>query len=229
MRDGYCSKIANHYSARWLTPPIHIPFRAGSISELPGGFAVLAFAPHGNRKMWTYATGCMSQEDDTEPLELHIFCAERDDSIAELLTATAHYHRTGHRLAIWDTVNFGRPWPVSSLCDHGLLSLPYLDGPALEWFSLEGSRIRFLWMIPVTRMEVAFARKEGIEKLEERFESSKFNYLDISRLSLSCLALWVVACSNWYSFPVDHRRHAGYAAHGMNYDTSPPKGSCGGT
>lgn len=181
MIDKYCSLISDHYLERWSINPILIPFRAGPISELPKDFAVLAFPPHRERDMWTYATRCMSQKSDSERLELHMFSAKREDSIAELLTAIAHYHRTGKSLGIWDTVNFGRPWLGTSLCDHGLISLPYLDGPALEWFNLGELQARFLWLVPITHSEVVYARREGVEKLEERLERTKFNYLDASR------------------------------------------------
>jgi hypothetical protein len=113
-----------------------------------------------------------------------MFSATEDDSIAKLLTATAHYHRTGRQLDLGHTVNFGRPWTENSSCDHGLISLPYLDGPALEWLDLGDRKIRFLWIIPVTSAEARFAKDHGVDCLEERLEAAHFNYLDGERPSV---------------------------------------------
>ena len=88
--------------------------------------------------MWTYATICMSQPDDADCLELHMFAPKLNDRMAELLVATAHYHRTGQSLGLGHSVNFGMPWWDGSSCDRGLISLPYLDGPKLEWLEIKG-------------------------------------------------------------------------------------------
>jgi hypothetical protein len=85
--------------------------------------------------MWTYATSGMSRPGDATPLELHLFSPERSEQLVELLMAIAHYHRTGSTLGLGASVNFGRPWLSGSDCSFGLISLPYLDGPALENFA----------------------------------------------------------------------------------------------
>jgi hypothetical protein len=114
-----------------------------------------------------------------------MFASDRCDELAELLVATSHYHRTGAKLGLGDTVNFGRAWLPGSLCDHGLLSLPYLDGPTLEWLRVDGDQTRFLWLIPITKEEVEFSRKNGLEALEARFQKLRFNYLDPKRQSVA--------------------------------------------
>jgi len=127
----------------------------------------------------------MSQPEDQERLEVHMLCHPdwlNKLEIAEILTAVAHYHRTGSPLGIGHSVNFGRPWISRSACTHGLLSLPYLDGPTLEW--LAEPSVRFLWLIPITPGEVLFKKEHGLEALEERFESERFNFLDPLRPSV---------------------------------------------
>jgi hypothetical protein len=126
----------------------------------------------------------MSQYSDEQPIELHMFSFHKDHSIAELLVATAHHHRTGCSLKLGDTVSFGRPWVEKSICDRGLVSQPYLDGPSLEWCDINGKRVRFFWLVPVTAAEVAFARASGVNRLEELLEASRFNYLDPNRPSV---------------------------------------------
>jgi hypothetical protein len=176
--SSYASAIKEHYSRCWSADCESIKFDRGPIDDLPSAFRILRFRPRVNRTMWTYATQCMSRPVDGEGVELHMFTDGAHDEVVELLVATAHYHRTGMRLGLGHTVNFGQPWIAGSQCDRGLLSLPYLDGPALEWLERDGVKIHFLWLVPVTGTEVAFAHRNGIEALERRFEASNFNYVD---------------------------------------------------
>ena len=126
----------------------------------------------------------MSEESDADPLELHLFSPIESAEHVELLTVTAHFHRTGGRLALGHTVNFGRPWLESSECTYGLISLPYLDGPTLEVLRLNSKTVRFLWLVPVTQREVEFKKRHGQEALETRLEAAKFNCLDPKRSSV---------------------------------------------
>jgi hypothetical protein len=107
---------------------------------------------------------------------------ELKDAIVEILTAVSHYHRTGTPLGLGHSVNFGKPWVAGSACTHGLISLPYLDGPSLEW--LANPEVRFLWMIPITDAEVQFKKRHGMEALEQRFEEAQFDFLDPFRASV---------------------------------------------
>jgi hypothetical protein len=127
----------------------------------------------------------MSDADDVEALELHLFAPHSEepyDDVVELLTVVAHYHRTGERLGLAHSVDFGRPWLPSSSCTHGVVSLPYLDGATLE--RMESSTVRCLWLIPVTPGEIAFKKAYGMDALEERFEQSGLGYADPLRMSV---------------------------------------------
>jgi hypothetical protein len=180
----YCDAIRPHYAECWGVEPEVSQFQKRPISELPSEFRVLVFAPNERRKMWTYATACMSQKHDRLPMELHLFAPHRNDDIVELLVATCHYHRTDEWLGLGHSVNFGRPWWHGSVCDHGLISLPYLDGPILEWMEFGQAKVRFLWLIPVTTSEIELKRAKGLASLERKFERTKFNYLDPKRRSV---------------------------------------------
>jgi len=134
--------------------------------------------------MWTYATCGMSQPGDSVPIELHMFSAVQARGIVELLIATAHYHRTAKSLGLGHTINFGTPWSEGSKCEYGLVSLPYLDGPRLEKLDVDGKRIAdFYWLIPISKSEVEFKKRFGIEALEAKFDEPSFNYLDPLRRS----------------------------------------------
>ena len=105
--------------------------------------------------------------------------------IVELLYATAHYHRTGAKLGLWHTVNFGRPWLVGSNCKYGYISQPYLDDPALEELQTERSVIQFGWLIPITATEREYKIKNGAEALEKRFERWRSDYANPLRNSVA--------------------------------------------
>lgn len=179
--------IESHYVRRW--GPVEGRFALGvgparHVRELQG-LDVLRFTKTDG--VAVFATRGMTPAGATETLEVHVLArpsdAERDAfSLVELLSVVAHYHRTGARLGLGHTFDIGRAWLPRATCTYGLLSLPYLDGPALEW--LETPRTRFLWLIPITAAERAFKVAHGLDALEERFEQTLFDYLDPARPSV---------------------------------------------
>jgi hypothetical protein len=173
------AQIEAHYKANWGSAGIPCVFGNGPFAELPADFAVLKFPPRPNRQMWTFATRCMGQHADQEPLELHCFSATEEASLVELLYMAAHFHRTGSKLSLGHSVNIGRPWWPGSTLSFGLISLPYLDGPLLE--NLAEGRSRFLWLVPVYNSEVQFKARMGLDALEHALERANFNYLDPMR------------------------------------------------
>ncbi len=186
----YQATLLSHYTAAWGLPARALRWTLGPTHEVPSTFSVAEFAPGPERAAWTYATCGMSGWSDASPTEVHLFSPVQVESHIELLTALAHFHRTGAPLAVGHTVNFGRPWLPGSGCTRGLLSLPYLDGPKLEVAKPrpDAPPIRCAWLIPVFEEEVAFKKANGLEALEARFEETGFDYLDPGRAS-------VVPCS----------------------------------
>lgn len=184
MIVNYKQHIIRHYEVFWSNKASIKKLFKGPIHELPPEFCVLEFPPSKKRNMWTYATCCMSIQDNDNKIELHLFAPEQNQSVVELLTIIAHYHITGRKLGLWHTINFGRGWLHNSNCDYGLISLPYLDGPELEKHTIQGQKIKFLWLIPITKDERNFKKKKGIEALENLFEESNINYLDPYRNSI---------------------------------------------
>jgi Suppressor of fused protein (SUFU) len=186
MTNKHIDLIESHYTEQWRAQCVVRRLNKGPSFELPADFCVLEFSPTTTRSMWTYATCCMSQPLDSAPVELHLFSPMQSELHVELLTIIAHYHRTQASLALGHTVNFGRPWIAGSLCEHGLISLPYLDGPALEeYFQRESNRvIRFYWLVPITKAERDYKIEFGLEALESRLEAAQFNYLNPKRSSV---------------------------------------------
>jgi hypothetical protein len=182
----YFGSILNHLKKNWSGKINECSWQKGPTNKLPKLFQVLEVEPSSSRKMWTYSTICMSNKDDNQPIEIHLFSAKKDQSIVELLTAIAFYHTDTKSLGLNHTVNFGRPWQDSSACEFGLISLPYLDGPNLENLFLPAlqTTVKFYWLIPITLRELTFKRQFGIERLESEFQTKKINFLDPNRSSI---------------------------------------------
>lgn len=176
-------RIKEHYRSNWGDFTEHT-FSAELICKLLPKFCILKFKPNEKRNLWTYATCGMSANGKKQGLELFMLAPTENDFLIELLAAAAHYHTSGDTLGLGHTVNFGCPWYDGSECDYGLISLPYLDGPSLEWLANEPTDIRFLWLIPITKEERDYKKEKGIEALECLFERSSFNYTDPFRKSV---------------------------------------------
>lgn len=176
--------ILSHYCAFFGDTYVSQCWSKGPSHQIGEEFSVLEFPPRTNDDKWIYATCGMSQPSDAVPLELHLFSPRQDEGNVELLTLSAHFHRTGASLGLNHTVNIGRPWFPQSSCDHCLISLPYLFGPKLEILKHDGKEIRFLWLLPITKAERDFKAANGIEALESRFEAQSLNYLNPSRRSV---------------------------------------------
>ncbi len=177
--------LRQHYEEIWRASFTVVAEVPGPVHQIGKGFAVLRSPPRSSRPLWTYCTQGMSQPSDHDPLELHMYSSVQADGLAEVLAMAAHYHRTSGALGLNHTVNFGIPWYPDSPYDHGLISLPYLDGPKLEWLDLEQTRVRFLWLIAISGPEVKFKRTLGITALEDRMESTNFLYADPFRRELA--------------------------------------------
>jgi hypothetical protein len=175
-----CGILAGHYQSVWNRVANKRVWTKGPSEELPEGFCVLEFPPDQRRRLWTYATCGMATTTDDDPIELHLFSPVQAEELVELLTVVAHFHRTGERLSVGHSVNFGRPWLPGSRCTFGLISLPYLDGPDLEVLHSSAFKrdVRCLWLIPLTAREVEFKKGRGIEALEDLFQQANFNYAD---------------------------------------------------
>lgn len=177
------ARIEAHYASNWGPARKSVRLESGRIAELSPEFRVLVTDRPND--VVAIATICMSRPEDRERLELHLLSRaspDQEGGLVELLTVMAHYHRTGAPLGVGHTVNLGRPWMPGSECTHALVSLPYLDGPSLEW--MPDRSVRFLWVIPITLAERNFKIAHGLNALEDRFESTRFDYLDPHRPSV---------------------------------------------
>lgn len=171
--------LERHYTAAWGRKVAVHRWPVGP--GVPERFGVMEFAPRDKTSSWVYATCGMSPLDDPEPTELFLLSPVPLESHVELLTAIAHYHQTGSRLGLHQTVSFGRPWIESSRCTCGLICHPYPFGPELEFTEADGLIARVLWLLPITPGEREYKVATSVSALEDLFDSSPFNYLDPMR------------------------------------------------
>lgn len=173
--------IRAHYESIWFVKANKRVWPQGPMAKAHPDFCILEFPPAGTRRHWVYAT-CGMSANSTSAIELHLFSAEQDNSLAEILTAAAYYHLDSpNKLGIGHTIYFGRSWKSGSECTYGLISLPYLDGQALENSRHNGVTLQYYWLIPITEQERHYKITRGLEALETAFEQASFNYLDPER------------------------------------------------
>ena len=176
--------IEKHYRSACGVDPEICTLPVCPHHQLSDHLAVQRYPPHVIGRVWPFATRGMSRPNDPKPLELHMLSPCPSNAMTELLVATAHYHRTGAVLDLGHSVNFGRPWLDNSLCEYGLISLPYLDGPTLEIMKFNESAAHFYWLIPITKAELEYKKQNGLDALEAQFERTGFHYADPHRSSV---------------------------------------------
>ncbi len=181
----YIPKLREHYEQFYGVRGNILHWQHGSTGKLHEQFFILEL-PHNNKhEMWTYATVGMSAEREDEDLvELIVYTSTQDHSIAELLTLAASFHRNDEPLGLHHTVNVGKGMSSTPNCDHGFISLPYLDGEALELFEFGQRTTHVYWFIPITERERDYKIENGCEALEQLFEDKQLNYVDFNRGSL---------------------------------------------
>lgn len=120
----YAQKIEAHYAENWRAPRESLRWGTGPIDELPADFRVLVVSRSADTV--AFATRCMSVAADAGPpgdsRAVQTQQKHHGTNLPEILTAVAHYHRTGSRLGLGHSVNFGMPWMVGSACTHGVMS-----------------------------------------------------------------------------------------------------------
>lgn len=171
-----------HCAQFWGPPLTTFDMANTPIGDVAPEFRVVIFERPG---ALVYLTQGMTAFDDPDRLEVFVLSRPVDIwrfDVGFALAALAHFHRTGARVSMGHTVNLGLPIVRGATCDHALLSLPYLDGPDLEWCA--APRVRHLWLIPITQAEREFKIANGLEALEERFEAARVDYLDWGRPSI---------------------------------------------
>jgi len=181
----YTDELRRHYESFYGVGGDKVTWDIGPTHKLHPEFFILELGPSKRHQMWTYATVGMSLDRDDENLiELITYSRERDKSRIELLTVSASFHRNFAPLNLHHTVVVGQLKDSNTTCDHGFISIPYIEGEELEIININGQQIHCYWFIPITEKEKNFKIEFGCDALEDLFEGKQFDYLDKDRKSL---------------------------------------------
>ena len=179
LTKAFTQSLRKHYEDYFRTEGKVRHLAKGPKEKLHPEFYVLEFQPNNRHHFWTYCTVGMSLERvDDNLMELFVFSPQQDEAQVELLTVCASYHRNGLPLGIHHTINIGRPWLSNSKCDHGFISLPYIDGEELELLEFNDQTTHCFWLIPITERERDYKVENGCEALEQLFEDKQLDYLN---------------------------------------------------
>lgn len=190
LTDSYVrSAVLEHVQESWPNSTIieEQKWEKGAIQENVPGFQVLKIKSRIAGRPVIYVTnGCFTAEP-TQHIkhEFFLISPREERQHVETLTMLANFHADErYRLDTGSIVSIGDAWLPGSRCDHLLISVPYPYGPKLEWLRLRNICVRFLWALPITSREAAFVELNGLEKLEQKFDALKIDYLDPSRSSI---------------------------------------------
>lgn len=190
MLDEVREAIVHHVKTIWPGRVLE-PFvwALGPVNRSMPGFQVLRIAPAVSSDPWVYIS-CGAWRVGTRSgvrSEFFLLSPFESPSHVETLAMLANFHFNDSReVPVGSVVDIGRSWMDGASCDHLLVSMPYPIDSRFESLSLMDGRlvIRFLWLMPITRDEAVYARSDGVEALERRFELVGVDYLKRSRRSV---------------------------------------------
>ena len=125
---------------------------------------------------WVYVSAGASKEAMEEGYGLEFFLVTREDQpeALKLVAMVAHLHADPrYPMSLGQVLEIGHPWLPGASCDHLLVCLPGPFGEEFEWYSSPERTIRFVWLMPITRDEAAFAREQGFPQLQERLGAAQ--------------------------------------------------------
>ena len=189
-RDSVHDKILEHYRGFWpdrSVESVHwTPEHLGT--RLPD-LHIAKVRPRARGDYWIFATIGAWRATEAEEHGLEFVAAARSEAAGVMahLGQLAYYHAgpPENRLGVGHTLAIGEPWMPGSPLDAILVSLPYPWGPSLEHCQIGTRHIQVLWLLPIYETERAFARTDGLEALESRFQESAFDFLDPGRASVA--------------------------------------------
>ena len=145
--------------------------------------AVFAVAPVASeRAPWLYVTAGASAEpmEDGYGLEFVLCAPTASDAAAKLVAMVANLHADPrYPMSLGQVLEIGHPWLPGASADHLIVALPTVFDPELEWLSDRDGTARFIWLIPITAREAAFARQKGLNALQEQLGAAQ---VDVSAL-----------------------------------------------
>lgn len=182
--------VLSHLAKQWPERKIvEFEWTLGQIASSISDFRVAVVGAEDRADAWIYSSCGAWKVPTAEDSRYEFFLMAPSENAAhvETLTMLASFHADGrYEVGPGSIINLGRPWIDGSLCDHALVSLPYMQGSEFEWLEVGSGflKVRFLWLVPITWQEANLARNSGIEALEELLEEHGVDVLDFGRKSL---------------------------------------------
>ncbi|MCX2951388.1 suppressor of fused domain protein [Lentzea sp. NEAU-D7] len=188
MTDAVSSAIRDHVQGFWPDREARLrTWDRGKIVEAIPEFAVLEIAPKEVGRAWLYSSiGAwrvpMPGEHRLEFLSLTP--RESEEAVENLAMVSAFHADERFRVRLGKVINIGRPWLAGSICDHFLVSTPFLFGDEFETVHADGVGVSIYWLLAITASEAAFARENGAFALERLIEENDVDLLDPARAAV---------------------------------------------
>jgi Suppressor of fused protein (SUFU) len=184
LMDEVSSQLRAHVDA-WFRASVREEFSwtLGPMSQAFPRFRVARYAPPTGNDPWLYVTfGASEVQPDGERTEFFLLSPVETPRHVESLAMVAYFHADPtYGVTEGKILDIGRPWLEGSDADHLLASKPLPYAPDFEWCRTGAGDVRFLWLVPITRAEAAFARQHGVEALEDALEDSGVDVMDAER------------------------------------------------
>ncbi|PQO25136.1 hypothetical protein C5Y96_26930 [Blastopirellula marina] len=184
--DSLHDHVKGHLAEYFAGHPIELfTWELGPIVETLPEFQVARIAPGPKCSLWTYVSIGASEIEhaDVGRHEFLLTTPFETPRAVELLAMVSHRH-VSDPLGSWHILPIGEPWLEDATCDVFFFSPPYPFGRALEICNLVDDHLHILWMLPITQTEREFAKAEGAEALEVKFEEAELEYWRIDRPSV---------------------------------------------
>lgn len=157
-----------------------------STDEKPVHIDIYRFPPSGESLFWTLVTSGMSDRRQPVPAdapeyvarraELLMYVPEPKDWMFSVLKGLAEMPFLDSTFLHWyHTVQNGTPMTSGpSLLTAFLLLPPYFADEGLERLEIDGDKVQFMLVVPITEAERQFAVGNGSRALEEVFADAEY-------------------------------------------------------
>lgn len=182
-------RLAKHIREHWPENAMNFfTWELGPIQVSLPNFSVIRITPNNLHEPWVYISHG-AWEVDSEPdysMEFIITSPVEDPQHIETLAMVANFHADPVYQVHWGkSIDIGWAWLEGAKCNHLLVSLPYPFGPKLGTCDVsESLKVRYFWLLPITKAENKFLNEAGLEFLEQKFDEVGIEYLDINRASV---------------------------------------------
>ena len=159
----------------------------GLVVNLPE-LAVWELAPPraepGTPRLYVSSGASAEPMDDGYGLEFALCAPSAEPLAAKLVAMVANLHADPrYPLTLGQVLEIGHPWLPGGSADQLIVALPSSFGPEFEWLSDRERTVRFIWLVPITKTEADFARKRGLDALQERLGAAQLDVAALERPS----------------------------------------------